>query len=217
MRPQSRRLAILAPLLLVVGCTVPTFQHPLVSPGESLLPTELSGSYRFLNPEENSDAAYLHVGAAGEEFPRGFVRLIGVNRPADPTAAIKSDTFLGFTRRVGDELILHLPVPKSGNLEQQSTVWAERFDSGEVSAYLLVRIHVTAKGLELTLLNNEFLIQEIRAGRLTGTHIPKDPTKMLSADTIAITASTEELNAFFAKHVRGDLFTAKAMCFVRID
>lgn len=184
------------------GCTIPCFQHPLVPPEESKLPTDLLGAYE--KPGEDGNPS-IRVESAGDRFPAGFVR-VTESRPApDPSAKSPPESFVGFIHPQGESYIFHVPLTKTNQQEEFATGWKPEL----VIGYFLVRLRPTKDGFAVGHANSEFVINEIQKGRLPGTvefHPTSNPNEVPVPKRIEVTASGQELKAFMARHAGNELF-----------
>lgn len=161
---------------------------------------------------------YQHIGMAGEGFPKGFVRIVRVDVPHDANNRIEHSSIFGFTARIGESYILHIPVPKE--LPIENSTYEGNWDPERFDHYLLAFLKPTDAGIELRLLNSDFLIDEIKSGRLEGKHAPAakpNDGETVSAPELTVTASSEALRAFFEQHFEGDLLLEPRTTYRRIE
>lgn len=221
--PTTNRLPIVAALLFLActgctGCTVPVAEHPLVDPADASTFPELHGVYRA-DDDADTFGQFVHIGSAGDGFPAGFVRIISVYQPKDATHALRSTTYIGFVERIGQAHILHLPGPKSGKLDDQHKVWDEKWNPDQLAGYLLVRLTPRDGGVDMSALNVEFIKKQIEeqklAGRVEVEQSQSDGTEVIKS--ITITAETDELRAFFERHIDVELFDDPHWRYARVE
>jgi len=185
------------------GCTIPRFQHPLVAPEDSKLPTEMLGVYE--KPGEDGNPSIL-VESAGDRFPAGFVRVTESRAAPDPSAKSPPESFVGFFHPQGVNYVFHIPLTKTNQQQQEfATGWKPEL----VVGYFLVRLRPTKEGFAVGHANSEFVINEIQGGRLPGIvefHAKSKPSDVPVPRRIEVTASGQELKAFMARHAANELF-----------
>jgi hypothetical protein len=214
------RISIAAPLLFLActGCTVPVSEHPLVDPADASMFLELHGVFRS---DDDADifGDYAHVGSAGNGFPAGFVRIIAIKQPKDTTHALRSTTYVGFVERIGQAFILHIPGPKSGKLDDQHKVWDKKWDPDQLAGYIFMRLSLRDGGVDMSALNVEFIKKQIEgqklAGRVEVEQSKSDGNEVIKS--ITITAETDELRAFFERHIDGELFDEPHSRYTRVE
>ncbi|MEX2358262.1 MAG: hypothetical protein WEE51_08010 [Pirellulaceae bacterium] len=204
-------------VLLSSGCAIPTSKHPLVDPHEAISYPELYGAYRFEAPNEQHREPYLfHLGEAGEGYPPGFVRIIFVGFK---DSVLGAHNMFTFAEKVGDGYVIHLPGMKNDRTQaSEATYWKpwheswnpakDGWDGQSPDDYLLCRLLIRGERLKVEMLNSQFLVTEIEAGRLTGEVTWPEEDENAKPSSVRITAETPELRAFFERHAAGELFQA---------
>jgi hypothetical protein len=215
-------------LIPITGCQIPTFSNPLVDPADAEVPQEILGSYLLVQEQPatqvtelpfsldddpvTSSLEYQHIGIAGDDYPPGFVRIVRVDVPQNSTDKIEYSSLVGFSARIGDHFVLHIPVPRKLPIDE--TTYQNSWDPENFEGYLLAVITPTDSGLELQMLDTDFIVAEINAGRLAGNYTPRQSAQGLdqSGEPLAtpppeltVTANQESLVAFFKQHLDGDL------------
>lgn len=203
-----------------LGCTIPTFEHPLVSPSEAKAHTELYGSYQRID-EDKSTILYSHVGYAGEGFPPGFVRIIDVQMHKDPAQAPLRSEIICFLAQVEGHYVLHMPINEVDKLANKSqTNWSGPWDKSKVKGYILARITKQDDDLLFGMLHSDFVEEQIKAKTLSGEVREKTIMQQEVATevqkTITVTAKPDELQTFFAKNIKGKLFDQAGPKFSRL-
>lgn len=194
-------------LTVVAGCSIPTFEHPLVAPEKAEVPPGTFGLYRAKGTDGDGEG-YVHVGPAGGKFPPGFVRIVVVNHPTNATTALESSQFVGFLEPIGMSYLFHLPLPRGEmGLGEQTTVWMEQWDASQLGGYLILRLAPRDGGLGLSMVDSEFVAAEITAGRLAGSVTEKQVGETsVRYKQILVTATSPQLKVFFTQHIDGPLF-----------
>jgi len=214
-----RTLLFLTLLLMGSGCTPIVCEHPIVNPAEAKPCPELYGAYRFesAREEQKEDREFWlwHLGPAGENFPAGFLRLISLEfKDGLP----HSSNGVLFAEKVGDAYIVHSA--ETGTAEQELISeasawkpWSERWDTWKngwdpdrVKFYHLMRFTLKKGNLHWGIMNTDFVISEIEAGRLSGEVTRSDDEENPQTTSVRITAETSELRAFVERHIAGNLF-----------
>lgn len=222
---ESPQPVVLKPLLVtavllvaLAGCSIPTFEQPLVSPELSSVPAGAYGLYRAKATDGDGEG-FVHVGPAGDKFPPGFLRLVGVNHPTEATTALEVNQFIGFVEPVGGSYVFHLPLPQGEQgLADQSVVWKEQWNAAKVDRYLLVKIGSANGRLSLSMPDPEFVAAEITAGRLAGSVTEKQVGQTSARyKQIVVTADTRALKACFAQHIDGELFGKEFVTLTRVE
>ncbi len=210
-------LLLTALSLFCSGCTIPVSENPLVNPAEAKPDTSLYGTFRAID-ETNEQVGYMHIGPAGENFPAGFMRILLVSQ----NEVLESEHLLGFVEKIGRYHVLHIPEIKVQEImTSQRTAWDLEWDIHQVEGYLLVRLLVTDDNIELTFIENDFLIEQIEAQKLSG-QIQREEQKLMyglvkhEKVSITITADSDDLREFFSQHIDGKLLSEQVMKFMRI-
>ncbi len=217
----SARVVIAAvSLLACTGCTLPTSKYPLVDPAVAKPMPELHGAYRSTDAPDNI-VHYAHVGPAGDGFPEGFLRIVSVGQPKDAKTELTHFLCVAFVERVGRHHVLHIPLPKTLNLNE-SAPWPQKWDPEQVGGYHLVRLTKRDDGgIEMAGLNESFLAKQIDAkqlaGRVTQEEIRRGEVVEADKRTVTITADSEDLRQFFTRHIDGELFNKAHWRFSRVD
>jgi len=212
---------------MTVGCSIPVSEHPTVKPTEAQAFPELYGTYRYPPPREGTELSeeeasaevgeqcsetpsYTHIGAAGTDFPPGFVRVVVVEQQP---GGLLHNVFIGFFDKVADDYLFHLPIPIEESPDEstrplhQDQFWPDGWDETRGEAYFIVRYRFDdGRGFGGNFMNAEFLATEIEAGRLAGEVKRSDDAEEPKLEGVKITAETPELRAFVEKHIEGELF-----------
>jgi hypothetical protein len=197
--------------LLCSGCAFPTSKNPLVNPSDAKAFPELHGVYRSEEKEDNT-YHYAHIGPAGDQYPKGFLRIISVGQSSGLKSELKLKILVGFVEKIGKEYLLHFPIPENysatdNKLEYAGQIW----DASKVGSYLIIKLSLSPETLSMTLLDEEFIEEMIKTKKLAGLITPRKKEKqngkyVTIPKSIIITAGIEELRQFFKQHLDGNLF-----------
>lgn len=225
-------------IISVTGCQVATFSNPLVDPAEAKVPQEILGSYWMThgdqlaplvefestpNDRASHSIEYQHIGIAGDDHPPGFVRIVRVDVPQNSFKKIESSSLVGFAARVGEHFVLHIPIPKKLPIDE--TTYQGSWKPENFQGYLLAVIKPTGAGLELHLVDSDFIVSEIEAGRLQGNYTAAHPVaevdqsgRLISTQPpeLNVTADSKSLAAFFQRHLNGNLLEKTPTKYQRI-
>jgi hypothetical protein len=206
-------------VLACSGCTIPTFTNPLVNPSDAKSFPTLHGVYRTTDCPTNL-VMYEHVGPAGDGYPNGILRIISVAQPKDAKTPLRSTTYFGFVEQIGRHYILHLALPKSGNLDRPPESWNEKWDVTQVGGYLVLKLSAIDDGFEMAPLNDVWLAEQIRSNQLAGQVTQDTPTRdgatKVGGTTITVTADAEALREFFTRHIDDKLFDKPSWKYTRV-
>lgn len=189
------------------GCTIPVFKHSLVDPAEAKVYSELYGAYRGSNSDK-SDMFYEHVGAAGEDFPKGFLRIVQVEYLDGPSKKNNYSILIAFAEKIGSDFILQIPlqIKEEGSRNKWNFNWSGKWDKEKVAGYIFVKLKSKEEGFLMSSLNTDFLKEQIEFKKLSGKVTPIKDDSRWEKFKILVTAEPEELHAFFEKHIDGKLF-----------
>jgi len=202
------------------GCTYPVVENPLVQPGECKPSPELHGVYKTVKTEEKG-RAFLHIGTAGEDFPPGFLKFIVVQHPDETNQRIDASSFVAFAEPISESYLVHIPMPSECVLDRQLEMIGDKWDIEKIDEYILFRLSRTETGLAVSLLDNEFISEQIENKKLLG-QINQDvdnsssPPK-IGKRTIRITASARELRRFFEETPLDKIFEEAAIEFQMVE
>jgi len=205
-------------VLICSGCALDTLKHPLVDPAEAKPMPELYGVYRTTEFKEGF-LNYVHVATAGGDYPPGFLRGVLVGQPRDPKTPVTVRGFVGFIEPLGRYHILHCPFPQEGVLEDQPKISSPpNWKRQDVTGYMAIRLEIGKESVEASGLNREFIVNQIRSGKLAGeVHMGEHPkTGEPRVSNVSITAKQKELRAFFEKHMDAGLFQETSQTYRRI-
>lgn len=239
MNPGFRRITFgLLLLIPIAGCQVATFSNPLVDPSEATVPKELLGSYLLIQDDPSIDSfddplsvdeddvpynEFQHIGIAGDDFPPGFVRIVRVDIPQNSVNKIEYSSLVGFTARIGDHFVLHVPVPKKLPIDE--TTYQGKWNPANFEGYLFAVLKPTESGIDLRIINADFIVSEIQAGRLAGNYTPSQPvrrdrepgeTEAAAPPELIVTAGQDALAAFFKQHMDGEILWESSTKYRRI-
>jgi len=180
---------------------------------------KLPGVYRSTDCPDNI-VHYAHVGPAGDDYPDGFLRIISVSQPKDSKTALDSESYVGFVEQIGQHHVLHIPLPRTLKLDDQRTIWNQKWDAKDVGGYMVVRLSVAPDGAQMSDLNDAFIAEQIAAknlgGRVTQKIVERDGITEVGKKAITITADSQELREFFKRHIDGKLFNKPHSKFTRL-
>ena len=203
--------------LTCTGCTIPTTKNALVTPSDASACPALHGVYRSADCADNLDH-WVHIGPAGDNYPKGFLRIISVFQPRDSHTALDSMSYVGFVEQIGQYQVLHIPLPGTLNVDSECTTWNRKWDAAQVGGYWVARLLVRPDAIEMADLNREFITDAIAAGKLTG-QVAQERVKSGGIEygkkTITMTAKSDELRDFFIHHIEGELFNTPDWVFTR--
>ena len=206
--------------LMSLGCNDAKFVNPIVRPESAPVCDELFGAYKHVEPGR-STVSYLHIGSAGDQFPRGFMRVAMVNHRPDKKRELGSLTMVAFAQPVGDYFVGNLPMPDEKNMDSQLHVLENRWDQDKVGGYYFFLLRKTQDGLELRYLNSAEIDKRIESGTLAGTlglgmDDPEDePTEEEPQTTV--TATTQELKELFSEESLDELFASEIVHYKELD
>lgn len=231
MASSSQKIFIVVSLVVMFGgCEVPTFSNSLVDPADAEVPEDLLGSYRSISDEEGGSeeegdelykpdpldeddfqyVSFEHIGLAGDDFPPGFVRIVSVDIPDQPKGKIEHSSFVGFTAQMGENYVLHIPLPRNTEqLSKADSLYEKKWNPENFDGYMLVFLKSTKAGFELWEIDSTFVISEIESGRLAGEYQSaarkqdKDETQEEDSRSpvFRVTADRDSLRRFFAEQV----------------
>lgn len=188
-----------ATVALIVGCTYPVVENPLILPDKCEKLPQLHGAFKMQNRDSKKNS-YLHIGSAGDKFPAGFLQIVIVQQP-DDERPLGATSFVAFAEPVADSYIIHIPLPEDSNLEQQLNKLEHKWDVSKVASYTLLRLTKTKTGFSIFLLDEDFLASQIQADQLAG-RVEQNVNKATDPPTVGrrttrITAGTAELRQYF--------------------
>ncbi len=216
-------------LLAVVacsGCVTTVLKHPLVKPEKARAVKDFYGV--FCMKEEDGARNYLHIGPAGDEFPRGFFRFVAVQHDPQGSPVGADSDFIAFLEPIGDFYVVHIPLvldPDETDSEEQDAADAagkrkntidlakasldlysalsdDEWKPDKVVAYWLCGLKKTTDGFQVFPINDGFVRQAILDKKIAGT-LGRGPAARERHNVI--TADPQATRAFFAKHLPGKL------------
>jgi hypothetical protein len=210
---------VLLALSTSLGCTIPSFDHPIVNPSEAIPAPELTGAYYTSEcPDNYTD--HEHLGPAGEGFPKGFLRIVSIGQPKDAISPLQASEYIAFAEKIGEHYVLCIPIQKGIDLEKMRYTWKGDWDESRVAAYWMVRLTKRDDACEVCYFNSDFLEKQIVAKQIAGEvrtkKIKEDGGAESEQKSIRVLATTQELRTFVTRHMDGGLFEAKGRKFLSV-
>ena len=213
-------IALTVLTVLASGCTIPEFEHPLVAPHEAKPTPFLVGTFRLQN-DKKSDF-YLQIEPAGENYPEGFIKLVGGKSMEEIEETKTKQVALGFTHKVGDHFFLNMPIAKAKERNHKLKVWIEKWKPEKLAHYQIYGIEKNQNGFTFQFLTNSFFEQSIQSkkklsGRINERPLPGETDEDFKTDKTAyITSETKELVIFFEENINNGLLEEKGLKFERV-
>ncbi len=209
--------------ILFSGCTLPTFEHPIESPDEAKVPTELFGLYHGLNAKDLAVCTLL-VEQAGEGTPRGVFRYTMEEQSLNDPEKRTSRGFCMATRFDG-WYVIQVPIfDPEGNPADEPKIERDMWGNPKLLRYIFLRVRIDADELELALLDSTFVERAIDQGKVKGLVkrpvVPKrvapkttdsqlEITPEPKAKSITVTAESDALRTFIRENLDQGLFSEK--------
>jgi len=232
----SRKLSLGSPspflgvlcLLVLSGCSTVVFEHPLVDPAMAKPCAKLYGDYRFQD-EHDKTVAFIHVGAAGDEFPSGFLRIVIVGRPSDSEPKLDYIVLTGFATQVDEYVMLQLPYARLFPDDSESLAnWHGNWNARAVKSYQILRLSVRADQIRVATIDGDNAPKTVRDGHLKGAIVSKNRKSSFDFGLFQIpitirdkwtrvTASSKELRTFFAQKKTAAMFQDIGWKIVRLQ
>lgn len=216
-------LAILS--ILSSGCTVATFEHPIESPDEANVPTELFGLYHGVNAKDYALCTLL-VEPAGEGTPRGVFRYTMEEQPLNVPEKRTTRGFCMATRFDGS-YVIQVPIfDPEGNPADEPKIERDMWGNPKILQYIFLRVRLDADEIELALLDSTFAERAIDQGKVKGlvkrsvSVVPKrvapkttdsqpEITPEPKVESITVTAESDALRTFIRENLDQGLFSEK--------
>ena len=121
-----------------------------------------------------------------------------VNQKGDGDSGLTSQTFVAFAEPIDDSFVLHIPFPENCELNQQLARLENKWDIEKIDHYLLLRLVKTENGFSISLMNEEFVEEQIKTRQLAGKIESKEAAAAvigghLRQFWLPLTQSTHEL------------------------
>jgi len=226
------RTVLLAICLLSTGCTIPLFKHPLESPDVATVPTQLFGVYKQVGGPDNL-AHHVHVGPAGADAPAGVFRFVSISQPRDTVTPLKATQGYGIATRMGDVLVLQIPVYSSTDQSNGAQLDCEKWDESAILGYIFMRVRIEANRIEMSQVDDHFVASAIENGKLCGSVERREKTYTVQmkddgergnttiheskTEAVTVTETPGLLRPFIQANMESGLFSDTVTTFERND
>lgn len=197
------------------GCTMPEIKHPITDPEKAKVYSELYGVYRESGPGKG-EAVYVHVGAAGKDFPKEFLRIIHISHVNNTEGeTFQHLSFVAFVEKFGSAYVLQVPLQNKGKEptnDFQDILFSGKWDKEKVDGYFFTKFEIKKCRFLFSALSTAFVKEQIElkklSGKVTTTKevLPTNTASTYEKSKIVVSAKTKELHKFFEKHIDGELF-----------
>jgi hypothetical protein len=211
--------------ILFSGCTLTTFEHPIESPEEGSVPTELFGLYHGVNAKDYAVCTLL-VEPAGEGTPRGVFRYTMEEQPLNNPEKRTSRGFCMATR-FGSSYVIQVPIfDPEGNPADEPKIERDMWGNPKIFRYIFLRVRLDGDEMELALLDSTFVERAIDQGKVQGlvkrsgfvvpnraaqrtTDSQPEITPEPKVESITVTAESDALRTFIRENLDQGLFSEK--------
>ncbi len=218
------RLLLAATTCLVVGgCTIPLFEHPLETPDAATIPQELFGVYKQTAGPDNV-SHHVHVGPAEGDAPAGVFRFRSISQAMDRSTPPKATRGFAIATRVGEFHIMQIPVFSPNKRDSEPQIDRDSWNESEIAGYIMMRLRVHRDGIEMSCVDSLFVESAIGDGNVAGTvertetkhvtTVPNEDGELVATtisetktDSIMVTANPHSLLSFVRKNVDAGLFS----------
>ena len=221
----ARALALSILSILFSGCTLTTFEHPIESPEEASVPTELFGLYHGVNAKDYAVCTLL-VEPAGEGTPRGVFRYTMEEQPLNNPEKRTSRGFCMATRFDGSYVIQVPLFDPEGNPADEPKIERDMWGNPKIFRYIFLRVRLDGDEIELALLDSTFVERAIDQGKVQGlvkrsgfvvpnraaqktTDSQPQITPEPKVESITVTAESDALRTFIRENIDHGLFSEK--------
>lgn len=217
-RIMNRNFLILL-LVVLAGCTYPTFTNPIVEPVDAQRFDELFGVYQASDPE-SGETSWLHIGRCSETLPKGFHKFVWVS-PPDPKKGDQGMVvleYIGFVFKNDTSYIVQMPHTENSG-DDQAAVILKEWGKSKIDGYTVVRLRNLGKQLRLDFLDEESVEEVVNKELLSG-QIEQEIDKTTDPPTIGrknivVTAETDALGEFFNSDDHHSLFEDSGFTFTK--
>lgn len=210
----TARVLIVIVCVTACGCSAAVVStNPLSSPDDAPLKPGFIGTWRTNDCPDN-EVNFVHVGAAGEGFPRGVMHFLFVSQPKDEKLSVSYREYLGFFSTINDDEYLNLIIAPKLRLSKDPCSRITKWGPKSARAYFFLKLQSRCKGqVKLLPISVDAMERNVKDGNITGS---VQKSKEGTTVGVNLTASTIELRRFFGSPRHQKVFSENGWLYDRV-